>query len=181
MRRRGDNGPSRTVEGRFEFSYGAEGGRRIEIAPGFHSSATHVGRSSVPSRLFSLDWFLNPLSNAWSSRARSSRGQNVMNLGTGGIRQGFVRVRGPAVALPVHSKGGWAQLTWLATPTSFNFFGGQEDDRDQRPAWPDASAKIKNTARNFFYRLAPNVLVGFEASHLRTTYIRSGDPHLQPL
>jgi hypothetical protein len=37
------------VEGRFEFYQGAEGGRRIEIAPGFHTSVSHVEGISVPS------------------------------------------------------------------------------------------------------------------------------------
>src|SRR5262249_981763 len=50
------------VEGRFEFSHGAEGGRRIEIAPGFHFSETHVADTSVASNLVSADWFFNPLS-----------------------------------------------------------------------------------------------------------------------
>jgi hypothetical protein len=161
------------LEGRVEFSRGAEGGRRIEIAPGFHTSSTHVADTSVPSNLFSLDWFFNPLSKLEFTGAFFS-GQNVMNLGTGGIRQGFV-VFADGVALPVHSKGGWAQLTWLATPRlSFNFFGGQEDDRDQDLI----AGRIGNNQKygaNFFYRLAPNVLASFEASQLRTTYLNIGD------
>ena len=161
------------IEGRFEFSHGAEGGRRIEIAPGFHASSTHVADTSVPSNLFSLDWFFNPISKLEFTGAFFS-GQNVMNLGTGGIRQGFV-VFDDGVALPVHSKGGWAQLTWLTTPRlSFNFFAGQQDDRD-RDLFTGRIGNNQKYGANFFYRLAPNVLASFEASQLRTTYISVGD------
>jgi hypothetical protein len=160
-------------EGRFEFSHGAEGGRRIEIAPGFHTSSTHVADTSVPSNLFSLDWFFNPISKLEFTGAYFS-GQNVMNLGTGGIRQGFV-VYADGVVLPVHSQGGWAQWTWLATSRlSFNFFAGQEDDRD-RDLLSGRIGKNQKYGANFFYRLAPNVLASFEASQLRTTYIAIGD------
>ena len=35
------------------------------------------------------------------------------------------------IAIPVHSKGGWGQLTLLATPRlSFHIFSGLEDGRD---------------------------------------------------
>ncbi len=44
-------------EGRLEFFHGNET-RRIEIAPGFHVSDTHVAGMSVPSRIGSLDWLL---------------------------------------------------------------------------------------------------------------------------
>lgn len=160
-------------EGRFEFSHGAQEGRRIEIAPGFHFSSTHVANTSVPSNLFSLDWFFNPISKLEFTGTFFS-GQNVMNLGTGAIRQGFV-VFGDGVALPVHSKGGWAQLTWLATRRlSFNFFTGQQDDRDQ-DLFAGRIGKNQKYGANFFYRLAPNVLASFEASQLRTTYIALWD------
>lgn len=161
------------LEGRFELSHGAEGGRRIEIAPGFHVSSTHVANTNVPSSLFSIDWFMNPLSKLEFTGEYWS-GQNIMHLGTGGIRQGFV-VFAEGVATPVHSMGGWAQLTWLTTRRlSFNFFGGQQDDRD-RDLFTGRIGKNQKYGANFFYRLAPNVLASFEASQLRTTYISVGD------
>jgi hypothetical protein len=97
-----------------------------------------------------------------------------MHLGTGGIRQGFV-VEGDGLATPVHSIGGWAQLTWLATRRlSFNLFSGQQDDRD-RDLFAGRIGKNMKYGANFFYRLAPNVITSFEASQLRTTYISLGD------
>jgi hypothetical protein len=132
-----------------------------------------VADTSVPSNLVSADWFIKPFSKLEFTGAYFN-GQNVMNLGTGGIRQGFV-VLGDGIARPVHSQGGWAQWTWIATQRlSFNFFGGQQDDRNSDlPA--GRIGKNQRYGANFFFRLAPNVLASFEFSQLWTTYIGVGD------
>ncbi len=160
------------IEGRFEFyhfsQHGSEAGRRIEIAPGFHTSITHVAGSSVSSNLFSLDWFTNPLSKLEFSGAFFS-GQNV---GPVGGLEGFT-ILPTGAAIPVHSKGGWGQLTVLATPRlSFHIFSGLENGRAADLA---AYAIGRNWlyGANFFYRLAPNVLLGAEVSQARTAYIDS--------
>ena len=161
------------LEGRFEFAYGSQEGRRLEIAPGFHTSVTHVADTSVPSNLVSVDWFMNPLSKLEFTGEYFS-GQNVAHLGTGGIRQGFT-VIADGVVFPVHSQGGWAQLTWIPLRRlSFNFFGGQQDDRNS-DLIGSRIGKNQKYGANFFYRLAPNVLVSFETSQLRTTYLGIGD------
>ena len=161
------------LEGRFGFTFGSPEGRRLEIAPGFHTSVTHVADTSIPSNLVSADWFFNPLSKLEFSGAFFS-GQNVAHLGTGRIAQGFT-VLADSVAHPVHSKGGWAQWTWLPLRRlSFNFFGGMQDDRNS-DLLSGRIGKNQKYGANFFYRLAPNVLVSFEASQLRTTYINIGD------
>jgi len=156
------------IEGRFEFYHGAEYGRRIEVAHGFHTSVTHVAGSSVPSNLFSLDWFTNPVAKLEFSGAFFS-GQNVGPLG--GL-EGFT-ILPTGAAIPVHSKGGWGQLTVLATPRlSFHIFSGLENGRTADLA---AYAIGRNWVygANFFYRLAPNVLLGTEVSQARTAYIDS--------
>ena len=160
------------LEGRIEFSHGGEN-RRIEIAPGFHTSSTHVANTSVPSNLFSFDVFAKPISKLELTGA-FYRGQNIMHLGTGAVRQGFV-VFADGIATPVHSQGGWGQLTVIATRRlSFNFFGGLMDDRDlDLPA--GRIGLNQKYGGNFFYRLAPNVLTGFEASQLRTSYLGASD------
>jgi hypothetical protein len=160
------------LQGRFELWHGFGGGRRIEIAPGFHTSSTHVAQTSVPSSLFSLDWFANPWTRLEFTGAFFS-GQNLANLGTG-LRQGFT-ILGRGSAIPVHARGGWAQAALSATPRlTFHFFTGQHDDRnaDLRPG---GIAKNQAYGANFFYRLAPNVLAGLEASQTRTTYLGSGN------
>jgi hypothetical protein len=159
------------IEGRFEFYHrfpGGQDGRRIEIAPGFHTSITHVAGTSVSSNLFSLDWFANPLPKLEFTGAFFS-GQNVAPVG--GI-EGFTILPGGA-AIPVHSKGGWGQLTLLATSRlSFHIFSGLENGRT---ADLGAYAIGRNWlyGANLFYRLAPNVLLGAEVSQARTAYIDS--------
>ena len=161
------------LEGRFELAIGSPEGRRLEIAPGFHTSVTHVAETSVPSNLVSVDWFVNPLSKL-EFTGQFFSGQNVAHLGTGRISQGFT-VLADRVALPVHTQGGWAQWTWIPLRRlSFNFFGGQHDDRNS-DLISGRIGKNQKYGANFFYRLAPNVLLSFEASQLRTTYIAIGD------
>ena len=146
--------------------------RRIEIAGGIHRSVSHVIGSSVPSDIYSVDWFARPW-HAVEFTGTAFTGQNVTPLGTGGLRQGFVAL-GPGRALPVHSRGGWAQLTLRPLPRWwFNFFSGQQDDRNSDLP---AGGIGKNLALggNLFYRVAPNVLASFEASQTRTSRIASG-------
>ncbi len=160
------------LQGRFELAHALGESRRIEVAPGFHTSSTHVAFTSVPSNAFSLDWFANPWSRLEFSGAFFS-GQNLANLGTG-LRQGFT-IRGPGDVIPVHSRGGWAQLAFIATPRlTFHFFGGQQDDRDA-DLLIGGIAKNQAYGGNFFFRLAPNVIASFEATQYRTTYIGSGN------
>jgi len=98
------------IEGRFEFYHRLQGssqdGPRIEIAPGFHTSVTHVAGTSVSSNLFSLDWFANPLPKLEFTGAFFS-GQNVAPVG--GL-EGYT-ILPTGVAIPIHSRGGWSQLT----------------------------------------------------------------------
>jgi hypothetical protein len=153
-------------EGRFEFYHGGEQ-RRIEIAPGFHLSTTHVAGTSVPSKVASLDWLIRPMplfeiSGAWF------RGENVANLGA--LRQGFTVLQSGSV-IPIRSYGGWAQFTVHAMPRlSFHFYGGQEHDNESDLRGAGVSRNFMY-AGNAVYRLAPNVLTSFEASQVRTSYI----------
>jgi hypothetical protein len=155
------------VEGRLEFSHGEE--RRIEIAPAFHRSVTHAADSSVPSNIFSLDWYARPFAPVEFTGAFFT-GQNVAPLGTGAYRQGFT-ILAPGYVRPVHSRGGWAQLTLRATPRLwFNLFSGEQDDRDSDLVRGGVGKNLAYGA-NFFYRLAPNVLLSFETAQVRTNYV----------
>jgi hypothetical protein len=161
------------VEGRLEFSRGEV--RRIEIAPGFHRSVSHVAGYSIPSDIFSLDWLLRPLA-ALDFKGAFFSGQNVAPLGTGGYGQG-VALYGWNEARAVHGRGGWAQLTWRATSRlAFHVFSGAEDDRDS-DLLPGGIGRNLVYGANFFYRLAPNVLVSFESTQARTHYV-GGNPLL---
>ena len=157
------------IEGRVEAYFGAEDGRRIEIAPGFHTSDTHVAGTSVPSNLFSLDWFTNP----WRKLEFTGAFFTGQNVGPVGGLEGFT-ILPSGLAIPVHSKGGWGQLTFLATRRlSFHIFSGLENDREA-DLTPYAIDRNWLYGANFFYRLAPNVLLGVETSQARSRYVETG-------
>ena len=158
---------SPAVEGRFEFWGNLGSGARLEIAPGFHASETHIAGISVPSRLFTIDWMLQPLAKLRFTGAFFN-GSN--DAGVGGLRQGFTLLRNDHfIAVP--TMGGWAQLSYLATKRlTLNVYGGQESDR----AVDLLAGQITRNfvyAGNAQYRLGPNVLLALEANQARTTYL----------
>jgi hypothetical protein len=160
------------LEGRYEFWHDFGSGRRFELAPGFHISTSHIEHTAVPSRLFSMDWLISPWRKLELTGALFT-GQNVTHLGTGGVGLGYL-VMGPQQVRPLHSQGGWTQLTVPATDRlSFHLFAGGQDDRS---ALLPAGQIGRNLAygANMFYRLAPNVIVSFETSQVRTSYIQMG-------
>jgi hypothetical protein len=167
------------VEGRAEF-FRNFGGGRIEIAPGFHLSETHVAGGSVPSHVFSTDWLSRPFQPV-ELTGFFFTGENVANLGTTGIRQGF-SILGPGRILPVHSRGGWTQLKLVATNRlSFHLMAGLQNDRafdvlSGLGAQGPAGGIGRNLAYggNFFYKLAPNVILSFETIQTRTSYLLFG-------
>ena len=157
---------SRALQGRFEFwdQYASRG--RIEIAPGFHVSETHVGGVSIPSRLFTLDWMLQPLAK-WRFTGTFFHGRSAAGLG--GLRQGFNFIDEDHFAA-VRTSGGWAQVSFLATRRlTFNSYAGLESDNA-------ADLLAGQISRNFVYavnsqyRLGPNILLGLEVSQARTAY-----------
>src|SRR6185436_13367430 len=161
-------------QGRFEF-WATSGSRRIEIAPGFHASSTRVIGQSVPSRIFSIDWLIRPAARV-DFTGTFFHGENTGVIG--GLRQGVSIINGQARA--VQATGGWGQFTFRATRrATFNFYGGQEDDRN-RDLGPGGVAKNQGYGSNIIYRLGPNILTSFEASQIRSTYLGSGtriNPH----
>ena len=164
-----DVGPTRPgIEGRFELFAGGEE-RRIEIAPGFHRSVSHVGPVSVPSNVISVDWLMRPLA-AFDLSGIFFAGQNVSHLGTGGIRQGFV-ISEYGDIRAVRARGGWAQAAWRPVQRlTVRGFGGIHDDRNS-DLFTGAIGRNLAWGANLEYRLAPNVLAGLEAAQVRTKYL----------
>lgn len=156
-------------QGRFQFWKDLGHGARIEIAPGFHLSDTHIAAQSVPSRVFAMDWLIRPIDRIDFS-GTFFQGENVGVLG--GLRQGVV-IAGD-VAHAVHATGGMFQLKLRATPRlTFNLYGGQEDDRNS-DLQPGQIAKNQTYAANMVYRFGSNILTSFEASQTRTDYLGGG-------
>lgn len=167
-----DDHPRPGIEGRVEFWHRWSDTRRIEIAPGFHFSNSHVEEFSIPSQVFSMDWLIRPLDKLEFSGA-FFHGQNVANLG--GLQQGFTLFYRPYRVIPVHATGGWAQIRIPVTERlAFDVYGGQEDDRNSDLVAGNIG-KNQNYAGNIMYKLAPNVLLSLEAGQLRTTYIGAGN------
>ena len=158
-------------EGRFELSHRFDETRRVEIAPGFHFSTTHVAGLSVPSNLFSLDGLVKPWSKIEFTGTFFS-GQNLANFGA--LGQGFTFLN-DGEAIPVHARGGWGQISFFATGRlSFNVFGGVHDCRNSDLVAGQIGLN-RSIAGNIMYRIAPNVIVSLEALRLSTTYLGSGD------
>jgi hypothetical protein len=161
------SGPA--LEGRFEFWHRFGEHTRIELAPGFHVAQTTESGVSVPSRLFSFDWFANPWEKIEFTGAFYS-GENIAGLGT--IGPGYFGL-GPLVR-PVQSIGGWTQLAWLATPKlTFHLIAGQHNNQASEVS-EGLIYKNQGYAANLVYRLAPNVLFSLEAMQLRTSYVATG-------
>ena len=160
------------AEARFEIDYGSETGRRVEIAPGFHYSVSHVAGTSVPSDVVSIDWLVVP-AERFEFSGEVYDGENLANFGLGAIRQGFTIVS-PQGALAIRDEGGWGQLTLRATSRlSFHLFGGINDGRS-RDLRPGDIAYNHVYGGNFFYHLAPNVILSLEAAQMRTSYLGPG-------
>ena len=143
---------------------------RLEIAGGFHVNRNHVARFSLPSNVYSIDWFFRPLSKIEFS-GMFFHGRNVAVLG--GLRQGFSVLGRRWLSVP--STGGWAQLRFPVTPRlAFDLYGGQQDDRN---SYLPSGFMAKNQAYfgNVMYRLAPNVIVSLEGGQVRTSYYQVGN------
>jgi len=158
------------VQGRFEFWRQFTGDRRIEIAPSFDFSRSHLLGRSIASHAWSVDWLMRPHAR-FDFSGQFFEGDNVGTIG--GLHQGITvfaynRVRA------VHAVGGWAQFQYRPTNRlTLDIYGGQEDDRNS-DLMPGAIGKNQTYAANILYRLASNVLGSFEYSQVRTTYFTIG-------
>jgi len=158
------------LEGRFELNQRLWGEHRLQFAPGFHVSTSHVAGLSIPSHIFSMDWMVNPFAKLELTGAFFD-GINVTHLG--GLRQGVVL--GPnGIPIGVHAQGGWAQASYpLAKRLTLNLFAGTEDARNSELQRGGIGRNLSGGG-NLMLRLAPNVVVSFETMQWRTSYIGTG-------
>jgi hypothetical protein len=159
------------IEGRYEFYHKFDDDRRIEIATGFHASATHAGGFSIPSEVLSFDWLFKPTKRLDLTGVFFT-GQNVANLGTGAINEGYAVYRNSAPAIV--SRGGWAQFTVHTTRRlDLHLFSGLQYYESAVLRGDDASRNVQYGV-NLFYHIAPNVIFGPEISQFRTLYLADG-------
>jgi hypothetical protein len=159
------------AQGRFEFFRETAGGRRIEVAPGFHRSESLVAGGSVASYAASLDWLV-PLAPRLDWTGFAFTGQNLAGLGVSGLRQGITLRQGQPLA--AGSKGGWTQTTLQITNRwKFHLLAGMHDDRN-RDLPVDGIGRNFTYGGNFHFLLSPNLILSLEALQVRTDYLRSG-------
>jgi hypothetical protein len=159
------------IEGRYEFYHKFDDDRRVEIATGFHDSTTHAGGFSIPSEVLSFDWLLKP-DKRIDLTGVFFTGQNVANLGTGAINEGYAIYRNNAVA--VTGRGGWSQFTVHTTRRlDLHLFSGLQYYESAALVAGNALRNLQYGA-NLLYRVAPNVVFGPEISQYRTLYLVNG-------
>jgi hypothetical protein len=159
------------IEGRYEFYHKFDDDRRIEFATGFHVSTTHAGGFSIPSQVLSFDWLLKPAKRVDLTGVFFT-GQNVANLGTGALNEGYAVYRNSAPSIT--ARGGWSQFTIHTTRRlDFHLFSGLQYYESAALDEGDASRNFQYGA-NLFYHIAPNVIFGPEISQFRTLYLVNG-------
>jgi hypothetical protein len=159
------------VEGRLEYwqSWGETG--RLEIAGGIHYNRNHLGDVSLPSNVYSVDWFFRPLRKLEFS-GMLFHGRNVPVLGA--LPPGFSLLPNGQI-VPVRSNGGWAQMRIPITARlAFNIYGGQQVNRETDLIFGNTGSNAGYFS-NFMYRLAPNVILSLEGGQVRTTYYQIGN------
>jgi hypothetical protein len=159
------------IEGRYEFYHKFDDDRRFEIATGFHASETHAGGFSIPSEVLSFDWLFKPDKRVDLTGVFFT-GQNVANLGTGSINEGYAVYRNSALAIA--GRGAWSQFTVHTTRRlDLHLFSGLQYYESAVLGGGDVSRNIQYGA-NIFYHIAPNVIIGPEISQFRTLYLVNG-------
>ena len=159
------------AEGRLEFwqRWGESG--RLEIAGGFHYNRNHLGGYSLPSNVYSMDWFFRPIPRIELS-GMFFQGRNVQVLGA--LTPGF-NILPTGQAISVASSGGWAQLhVPITSRLAWNIFGGEQVNRESDLLSGNAASNAAYFS-NFMYRLAPNVIVSLEGGQVRTNYYLIGN------
>ena len=159
------------AEGRVEFYHDIDDDHRVEVAGGFHTSQTHAGGFSIPSRVYAGDWFYNPFKKLeWTGAFFT--GENVTNLGAGPVNEGYAVYR--SAAFPITMRGGWSQFTvHTVRRVDLHLFSGAQYYENRVLDTGDVSRTVAFGA-NVFFRIAPNVLIGPEAAQFRTLYIGRG-------
>ena len=158
------------LEGRFELWRQWGDTARIEIAPGFHVSSTHVAGQIVPSRVYSVDWLIRPISRV-DLTGQWFYNQNSTILG--GLRPGLL-FQPNGVVRPVTGSAQWAQLSIRATSrATFNFYGGEASNHASDVRAGNILSN-RTVAGNLIYKIGTNVLAGFEVYQARTQYLGLG-------
>ncbi|MBM3763790.1 MAG: hypothetical protein FJW32_00235 [Acidobacteria bacterium] len=155
------------LELRGSASHSFDDTRRVEVGFGGHFSESRIGGQALPSRIASVDWLVTPVSKL-TLTGNFFNGENVHHLGA--LRQSF-RIAANGLVNTVRSRGGWTQASVPFTPKlTLNVFAGIHDDRNADLNRGQNGANRTGGA-NIVWHLAPNVIVSFESSQIRSSYI----------
>ena len=155
------------IQGRFGFAHQWNEQSRIAVGVGFHSSSSHVLGQSVPSRVISADWLFKPLSKLELS-GTIFHGRNFSNIGGG---PPGVTYTSQDTVIPIRGTGGWLQVALpVSSRLTFDVYAGRQLNNAQDLV-ADEIERTLTYAGNVLYRISPNVVLGFEASQSRFTYL----------
>ena len=159
------------AEARVEYWHRWGESGRLEIAGGFHFNRNHLGAYSLPSNVYSMDWFFRPIQRIEFS-GMFFQGRNVPVLGA--LPPGFT-IFPNGQAASVSSSGGWAQMhVPITSRLAWNIFGGEQVNRESDLLSGNAASNAAYFS-NFMYRLAPNVILSLEGGQVRTNYFLVGN------
>jgi hypothetical protein len=141
---------------------------RISAAVSGSGSTSHILGQSVPSRVISADFVVKPMS--WFELSGTIfRGKNFASLG--GLPNGVTVFTQTVV--PIRGSGGWLQAAFPVTNRlTLDVYAGKQVNNPR-----DLSAfevlRSQTFAANALYRIAPNVVLGFEAGRNNIGYLNA--------
>ena len=154
------------IQARFELRRSWAADSKFAVGVAGHASTSHILGQTIPSRVISTDVIYKPL--RWLELSSTLlHGENFANLG--GAPPG-VTIQGPSV-LPIHGTAGWMQVALPVTNRiTFDIYAGLQANRS-RDLSAYETAQTPTYAGNVLYRLAPNVVLGFEGAADRLQYL----------
>ncbi len=143
---------------------------RVAVGIAGDGSTSHILGQSIPSRVISADLFVKPWS--WFELSGTIlRGKNFANLG--GIPAGVTIVATKQTVIPIRGSAGWLQAAFpLTKRLTFDLYAGKQVNNPRDLSAYEVS-KSETFAGNILYRIAPNVVLGFEGARNRVQYLNA--------
>ncbi|MBV8572632.1 MAG: hypothetical protein JO319_18585 [Acidobacteriaceae bacterium] len=163
----GPDRPAAQATAQLEHDWGEQSKFVLGVAG--DASASHVLGQSVPSRVISVNFLIKPL--PWLEISGTAlRGKNFANLG--GF-PGGVTISEYQSIIPIRGSAGWLQAAFPVTKRlTFDLYGGAQAN-DARDLNPYGVIRNQTFAGNVLYRIAPNVVLGFEGATNHTEYLNA--------
>ena len=157
------------LQARVELQHDWSDETKITVGVAGDGSTSHVLGQSIPSRVISADALIK--ARRWLEISGTIfRGKNFANLG--GV-PGGVTIDSDQVVIPIRGSAGWVQVAFPVTKRlTFDAYSGRQVN-DPRDLNPYETLRTETTAGNVLYRIAPNVVLGFEAARNRLEYLNA--------